>query len=125
MRYYGATKKLGITLGARDLEYHGFSDSDYAGSVEDRKSTSSYIFFLAGGPISWKTICQRSIALSSTKAEYYALTEAAKEAMWHQMLLDELKYTSTDIHLVTLHGDNTRALDLAKNPKYYSRVKYI
>ena len=41
------------------------------------------------------------------------------------MLLDKLKYTSTNIHLVILYRDNTRALDLAKNPKYYSYIKHI
>jgi hypothetical protein len=129
IKYYGTTKELGITLGAGeteyDLEYHGYSDSDYAGDVATRKSTSGYVFFMAGGPISWKSSKQKAVTLSSTEAEYYALTDAAKEAKWHQAFLDEIKYVGTDVHPVLIHGDNTGALALAENPEHHGRAKHI
>ena len=60
----------------------GFTDSDWAGDVDSRKSTSGYVFQLYGGAISWKSTKQSVVATSSTKAEYIACSEAAKEALW-------------------------------------------
>jgi hypothetical protein len=130
--YYGTTQSLGITLGAADptdkspnLDYHGYCNSDYTSDVNTQRSTSGYIYFMASGPVSWKTSCQHTVTLSSTEAEYYALTEAAKEAKWHQTFLDELKYTSPDVHPTVIYRDNTRALDLAENPAYHGCAKHI
>jgi hypothetical protein len=59
------------------------------------------------------------------EAEYYALTEAAKEAKWHQALLDEIQYTGTGVHPTIIHGDNTGSLALAENPEHHGRAKHI
>jgi hypothetical protein len=126
--YFGNTKNLGITFSAQGidgLDYHGYSDSDYAGDADTRRSTSGYVFFMGNGPVSWKTARQHAVTLSSTEAEYYALTEAAKEAKWHQALLDEIKYTGTDAHPTLLYGDNTGSLALAENPEHHGRAKHI
>ena len=129
IKYYGTTKELGITLATGETEYdlecHGYSDSDYAGDVATRKSTSGYVFFIVGGPVSWKSSRQHAVTLSSIEAEYYALTEAAKEANWIQTFLDEIGYVGTDVHPVTIHGDNTRALGPAENPEHHGRAKHI
>ena len=74
---------------------------------------------MAGGPVSWKSSRQHAVTLSSTEAEYYALTEAAKEAIWLQALLKELRYNSDDLRPVLILGDNTDALALAENPELY------
>ncbi len=127
--YLGTTKGLGITFSATDVEnslsYHGYSDSDHAGDVDTRRSTSGYVFFMGDGPVSWKTARQHAVTLSSTEAEYYALTEAMKEAKWHQILLKELKYRGDDVVPVELCGDNTGALSLAENPEHHGRAKHI
>jgi len=68
-----------------------YTDSDWAGDKDDRKSTGGYVFLLCGGAISWKTRKQDIVATSSTEAEYVALTEAAKEAVWLRRLLMELE----------------------------------
>jgi hypothetical protein len=65
------------------------------------------------------------VTLSSTEAEYYALTEAAKETKWNQSLLNELKYTGPDVCPTTLYRDNTRSLTLSENLEYYRRAKHI
>jgi hypothetical protein len=108
-----------------DLGYHGYSDSDYAGNVATRKSTSGYVFFMAGGPVSWKSSKHHAVTILSTEAEYYALTEAAKEAKWHQAFLDEIGYVEEDVHLVVIHVDNTGALALAENPEHHGWAKHI
>ena len=59
----------------------GFVDSDYAGNLEKRRSTMGYVFTCGGGPVSWRSMLQLISTLSTTEAEYMALTEAAKEAI--------------------------------------------
>lgn len=68
----------------------GFTDSDYAGDKNNRRSTSGYVFTLCGGAISWKSRQQTSVALSTTEAEYVAATEACKELIWLNRLLQDL-----------------------------------
>ena len=65
-------------------------DSDYAGDLDKCRSTTAYVFILACGPVSWKSNLQSTIALSTTEAEYMAVTEGAKEAVWLRGLLKDL-----------------------------------
>ena len=67
----GHVRRLGAGKTDYNLEYHGYSDSDYAGDVSTRKSTSACVFFIAGGSVSWKSSKQHAVTLSSTEAEYY------------------------------------------------------
>ena len=80
---------------------------------------------MANGPVLWKTAQQHAVTLSSTEVEYYALTEAAKEAKWHQTFLKELRYSGADAKPTMLYGDNTGSLSLAENPEHHSRAKHI
>ena len=59
----------------------GYCDANYTEDSHDRKSTSGYAFMLAGGPITWKSKKQKSVALSTTEAEYYAMGAACQEAI--------------------------------------------
>ena len=90
LKYLKGFKDRGIVYGGETLDIEGYSDSDWAGDKESRKSTSGYIFMLNGGPVSWYSKKQAIVALSSTEAEYIALTLAAKEATWLRLLLTEL-----------------------------------
>ena len=117
-------KKLTYTKSQHGLKIVGFSDSDWASSV-DRRSTTGYYFSLTehGPPISWKSKKQHTIALSSCEAEYMALTAATQEAIFLKML-------SKDFGLVTkepirINGDNQGSLLLAKNPVINERSKHI
>ena len=65
-------------------------DADYAGEVDDRRSTTGYVFTLSGGPICWKSALQSIVAMSTTKVEYMAVAEAAKKALWLKGLVKEL-----------------------------------
>lgn len=83
LRYLKGSRDRGITFGGgKDLIIEGCSDPDWAGDKESRKSTSGFIFMLNGGPVSWCSKRQPTVALSSIEAEYIALTLAAKEATW-------------------------------------------
>ena len=68
----------------------GYVDSDYARDLDKRRSTSGYVFTLAGAPVCWRCTLQSTVALSTTEAEYMAVTEAVKEALWLRGLLEDL-----------------------------------
>ncbi len=91
--YLKATRDTGITYGWKqggNLIIKGYFDSDWAGDHATRKSTSGYIFILNGGPVSWCSKRQSTVALSLTEAEYVVLTLASKETTWLRLLLTEL-----------------------------------
>ena len=73
-------------------EVAGFVDSDYAADMDIRRSITGFVFTMCGGAISWKSSLQPIIALSMTEAEYIALTEAVKEAIWLRGLVSELGF---------------------------------
>ena len=100
-----------------------YSDADWAGNVDDRTSTSTYISFLGYNPISWSSKKQRVIARSTTEAEYQALANAASETMWLSTLLKELAFPVTKSP--QLLCDNLRATHLSFNPVNHSRMKHI
>jgi len=126
LRYLKGTKDLGITYGGKDanLTLNAYTDADLAGS-EDRRSTSGYVFMLAGGIVSWSAKRQSTVALSTTEAEYMALTQATKEHVWMRTLLRELGRLSNLESSKTVHIDNNSAIDLAHNPEYHARTKHI
>jgi hypothetical protein len=107
LRYLRKTINVGITFrgqenpaiqeatgGPTTTGITGFTDSDWAGDVDSRKSTSGYVFLLYGGAVSWKSTKQNVVATSSTEAEYIACSEAAKEALWIRRLHAEIKGTT-------------------------------
>ena len=116
----------GITYrGMQGLDIRLYTDSDYAGDRDTYRSTSGYVSFMAGGPVSWQSKRQSVVAQSSTEAEYIAMSESAKEATWIRYLLEGLNYTGQDLECITLLGDNQGALSLAENPTFHRRSKHI
>lgn len=100
-----------------------YSDSDYAASKDDRKSTSGGIVYLGNCPISWSTRKQGTIATSTTEAEFTAMFETAKDVYFFRNLLETLhiKQSSPTI----LHCDNSGAFFLSKNPALHNRSKHF
>ncbi|XP_042031032.1 secreted RxLR effector protein 161-like [Salvia splendens] len=93
MRYLKAADKLGIlfTGGNRDEKEPllGFCDSDYAANLDTRRSQTRYIFTLYGSAVCWKSSLQNVVALSTTEAEYMALTSVVKESKWLMGLISD------------------------------------
>ncbi|XP_057249768.1 secreted RxLR effector protein 161-like [Beta vulgaris subsp. vulgaris] len=93
LRYVAGTTDFGIWYSKlSDFKLFGFTDSDWAGCIDDRKSTSGYVFTLGSGVISWSSKKQETVALSSTEAEYTAITSAACQAIWLRRLLADLSH---------------------------------
>ena len=93
LRYIQKTLDVGLIFekdGMVGQHVVGYCDSDYAGDLDKRRSTTGYVFTLVKAPVSWKSTLQSTVALSTTEAEYMAITEAVKEAIWLQGLLDDL-----------------------------------
>ncbi|KAL1582041.1 hypothetical protein WHR41_09299 [Cladosporium halotolerans] len=123
MRYLRGTASRGVTLGGGSAKLTGYSDADWGGDHATRRSTSGYIFMMGGGPISWCSKRQATVALSSCEAEYIALTQATKEAVWLRLLLTELGVP--DAEPTRILADNQGAMALAKNPEFHTRTKHI
>lgn len=124
LRYLKGTVNYGVFFtNEMESECVGFSDADWAGDVNDRKSTSGYLFQMCGGAISWRSKKQPCVALSTAEAEYIALSSAVQEALWiKQLLLDMKEDTKTPI---TMYEDNQAAINMTKNPNYHGRAKHV
>ena len=109
--------------GAKGEGLVGYSDSSMGDQTDGRHSTSGYVFLLSGGAISWSSRKQKTIAQSTSEAEYMAMADAANQAAWYRMFLSELEYTVDDP--IPVHGDNKGAVDLALNPVTGRRSKHI
>uniref|UniRef100_A0AAV1TW20 Reverse transcriptase Ty1/copia-type domain-containing protein n=1 Tax=Peronospora matthiolae TaxID=2874970 RepID=A0AAV1TW20_9STRA len=83
LRYLQATTNHGLEFTREEgSRICGYTDADWVGDIESRRSASGYVFLMNGGCISWKSQKQRTVALSSTEEEYMALSEATKESVW-------------------------------------------
>lgn len=92
LRYLKGSSDVSLVFQKETIESQliGYVDSDYAGDLDKRRSLTGYVFMLLGCAISWKAVLQSTVALSTTKAEYLATTEAAKEALWLRGLVSDL-----------------------------------
>lgn len=123
MRYLKGTKDVGITYnGVDSAGLVGYTDSDWAGDKETRRSTSGFVYTMNGGAISWKSKRQPCVALSSCEAEYIASAIAGQEAAWLQRLVEELGYP---LATLTLWADNQGAIAVANNMGQPARMKHI
>ncbi|KAL0307928.1 UNVERIFIED_CONTAM: Retrovirus-related Pol polyprotein from transposon RE2 [Sesamum calycinum] len=92
LRYLVGTLDYGLLLRKNSPRtLHAFADADWAGDPNDRTSTSAYVVFLGANPISWSSKKQKTVARSSTEAEYRAIASTAAEVNWIMNLLQELK----------------------------------
>ena len=132
-RYISGTKDLGILFDGRlPLELNGYSDSDWAGDLGDRKSTGGFVFLMSSGPVSWSSRKQTIVAASSCEAEYISLSTASKEAIWLRRLVCDILRTAPAAALTikskestSLRSDNQGAIALAHNESINRRNKHI
>ena len=122
-RYIKGTLELGIAYdrSAND-KCKGWTDADWAGDSNDRKSTSGYCFTLSNGIISWRSTKQTCVALSTAEAEYVALASSAQEAVWLGKVLNDLQSNNVPI---MIYEDNQSAICLAKSNRNHPKTKHI
>jgi len=123
LRYLSKTSYLALVYTQTGEPIHGFSDADWASDLSNRYSYTGYVYILGGAAITWRSQKQRTIALSSTEAEYVSLSEATKEAVYLRSLFHEIgmdKYGK-----ITLYIDNLGALYIASDPVHHARTKHI
>jgi len=129
-RYLKSTahQKLRYSPGGAHKHFVVYSDADWAGDKTDRKSVSGSIVMFYGGPISWSSKKQRSVATSSCESEYIALASCAKQGQWIAQIFRDMsygKYVGKNHHMVHMLGDNQGAIALTKNPQLHERSKHI
>jgi hypothetical protein len=125
LRYLKGTRSFRLHYGGenRTLPLSGLSDADWAGDKKDRASVSGFVWSLGGGPISWSAKKQNCIALSTTEAEYVALTRAIQEGIWlRQSLQQFLLDCPTPLVIST---DNNGAKSLSVNDSNHGKAKHI
>ena len=120
--YLKGTRDYLLTYGDKPSDVIGYSDADGM-SNEDRHAISGYVFMLNGGAVSWSSKRQDTISLSTTEAEYIALSHAAKEAIWIRNFISEIFGSVTDPILI--NSDNQSTIALAKDDCYHARTKHI
>jgi hypothetical protein len=126
-KYLIRTKDFRLVFGTYDplqrTEPYGFTDSDWAADVDNRKSTGAYLFLLDGASCSWKVKLSSTVCLSTQQAEYYALSEGTKEALNLRFLLRDLGFGQTLPTL--LFCDNKGAITMALHPANKPASRHI
>jgi len=126
-RYLNGTLDHGLLFQKQLNEPFAFaySDADWAGDIETRRSTSGSLFILAGASVAFKSRLQSVITTSSTEAEYSALFECLKDARWFRGLLIELGFDSSDVEPLLVLEDNQSTIALTKNHANSNRTKHV
>jgi len=113
---------LWLSYGTMKQDMMGFTDAD-GSMAEDRHAISGYTFLIHGSAVTWSAKQQEIITLSTTKAEYVAITHASKKALWLQSLIFQL--FNIVLEPTTLFLDNKSAIELMKDHQYHAQTKHI
>ena len=125
LSYLAGTINHGLCFGETDSVDHlvTYSDSDFAGCQDIRRSISGLLFPFNGGPVSWTSNLQKPIANSTAEAEYYAAGHASRKIAWLRSLLKEIGFEQFDP--TPLLCDNKSAMLMVQNPVFHNRTKHI
>ncbi|KAK9675528.1 hypothetical protein RND81_11G012900 [Saponaria officinalis] len=125
LRYIKGTTDLGVFYrkGESNFKLLAFTDSDYAGDLDDRRSTSGFVFMLGYGAISWGSKKQPVVALSTTEAEYIAAALCACQCIWLRRVLKKIGLEEKTGTVIMC--DNSSTIQLSKNPVFHGKSKHI
>jgi hypothetical protein len=123
LRYLKGTSDWGLLFNPKNDTLVGYSDADWAGDPDSRRSTTGYLFTIGGVPVSWKSKKQATVALSTAEAEYMALATAAQEVSWLRKFL--VNFGLDQNEATVIFEDNQGCIALAKNPVSHERTKHI
>ena len=128
IRYVKGTKGLGISYKSGMNIYPClFSDASFASDPDSRRSVGGWISYVGGGPISWKSKLQSTVALSTCESEYIALCGAAQEAVHLKSLFSELVPGVSGTHgtAIVIFEDNKATIDISRNPCLHEKQKHV
>ena len=124
LNYIAGTADYGVWYGSsKNFNLIGYSDSDWAGCTEDRKSTSGHLFTLGTSAVSWSSKKQATVALSTSEAEYSAVSSAATQAVWLRRIL--ASFEQEQQQPTVIFCDNQSAIAMTENPAFHGRTKHI
>lgn len=124
LRYLEGTTELGIFYKKGDRkDLIAYTDSDFVGDLDDRKSTSGYVLLLGSGAVSWMSKKQPVVILSTTEAEYIADASCACQSVWLRRILEKLGYIQNKC--TTVLCDNSSTIKLSENSVLHGRSKHI
>ena len=110
---------------SNQLQLVGYTDSDFAGCIDNRKFTSGYVFLMAGGAVSWKSVKQTLVASSTMEAEFVACYEASNQAIWLRNFVSGLQLVDLVERPLQLYCDNRAAELYCKSDKSSARSRHI
>jgi hypothetical protein len=122
--YLKKTKEFGLWYPkGKDLSLIAYTNANWAGCIDDRRSTSGVAFYLGEFLVSWLRKKQSLVSLSTAEVEYIAATSCCTQVHW-------MKQTLTDIQVeydepIPIYCDNTSAIGISKNPVMHSKMKHI
>lgn len=122
LKYLKKTKSYCIKYSSEETELQCYVDADWASNILDRKSFTGYCFKMCGSVISWQTKKQTTVALSSTEAEYMAISEACREAIYLRKLYSIL---TGNLPVINIYNDSQSAQKLLQNQMLHGRSKHI
>ncbi|GMI80802.1 cysteine-rich RLK (RECEPTOR-like protein kinase) 8 [Hibiscus trionum] len=122
MRYLRGSSNLKLCFSTEKFVLVGYTDSDMAKDIDSRRSTSGYSITYAWGAVAWQSRLQKCVALSTTKSEFIAATEACKEMLWMKKFVHELDFTQ---ERYVLYCDSHSSIHLGKNSNFHARSKHI
>ncbi|XP_038680956.1 secreted RxLR effector protein 161-like [Tripterygium wilfordii] len=126
LKYLRRTKDMFLVYGGEEeLRVKGYTDASFQSDKDNFRSQSRYVFCLNGGAVSWKSSKQETVADSTTKSEYIAAFDAAKEAVWIKKFIAELEVVPSIADPIELYCDNNGAIAQAKEPRSHQRSKHI
>lgn len=126
LRYLQGTSDFGLFYKKDgNSKMIGYTDSDYAGDIEDRKSTSGYTFILSSAAVAWSSQKQPIVTLSTTEAEFVAAAACSTQAVWMRRILDTLGYQGDEDEGTLIFCDNSSTIQLARNPVFHAKSKHI
>ena len=124
LRYIRGTIEYGVKFGrCQNFKLCGFSDSDWAGSVDDMKNTSGFCFNFGSGAFSWCSKKQEVVAQSTAEAEFIAATAAVNQALWLKKLMHDLNMEQKDN--TEIFVDNQAAIAISNNPVFHGKTKHF
>ena len=111
--------------GAEELVVMGYVDASFDTCPNDSKSQTGYVYISNNGVVSWCSCKQSVVAASTCEAEYIAASEAAQEGVWMKEFITDLRVIPTALGPMTVFYDNTRAIAIAKEPRFHKKTKPI